>query len=454
MNEMQKLEGRNTYTPTNAPQVRGNCDSVIKHHCEVGEVLQSLKTLSNNSDVDLLQHTGGHKATVYAYVINKNGQPLMPCKPAKARHLLKEGKAEVINRKPFTIRLLWVCEDNVEPITLGIDAGYSEVGFSAVSDEKELMSGELTLRKGISKLIEQNNNYRKEKRGRLWHRPPRFDNRARPEGWLAPSIQHKLDSHIRLVEQMKAILPITNVIVEVASFDIQKIKNPDIEGKEYQEGEQLGFWNVREYVLHRDNHTCQHCKGKKKDKILQVHHINGKKEGATDRPEELMTVCITCHDEHHTGIDIIPAKKIRNFKPETFMTIVHWKLTEILNCEHTFGYLTKNDRIKQGLEKSHVNDAFIIAGGNIQGRCNPYMIKQIRRNNRSIQMNRKGYKPSIRRQRYKLQPNDLVRCERYSMAQRIKGTTDYGRYVALKDGTYVNVKNVEVICYGKGMCYT
>jgi len=191
MKTMQKLDGRDTYTPTDAPQVRSNCDSVIKHDCEVGQVLQSLKTPSNNSDVDLLQHTGGHNATMYAYVINKNGKPLMPCKPAKARHLLKQGRAKVINRKPFTIRLLWDCEDNVQPITLGIDAGYSKVGFSAVSESKELMSGELTLRKGINKLIEQKSNYRRTRRNKLWHRPPRFLNRAKPKGRLPPSIQHK-----------------------------------------------------------------------------------------------------------------------------------------------------------------------------------------------------------------------------------------------------------------------
>jgi len=451
METVQKLDGRDTYTPTDAPQVRSNCDSVIKHDCEVGQVLQSLKTPTNNSDVDLLQHTGGHKATVYAYVINKNGEPLMPCKPAKARHLLKEGRAEVINRKPFTIRLLWDCEDNVQPIRLGIDAGYSTVGFSAVSDKKELVSGELTLMKGISKRIEQKRNYRRTKRNKLWYRQPRFLNRAKPKGWLAPSIQHKLDSHVRLVEQMKAILPITKVIVEVASFDIQKIKNPDIEGEEYQQGEQMGFWNVREYVIHRDNHKCQHCKGKKKDKILQVHHINGRIEGATDRPEELMTVCMTCHDEHHTGIDIIPAKEIKNFKPEIFMTIVHWKLTELLDCEHTFGYITKHNRIKQGLAKSHVNDAFIIADGISQERCKSYEAIQTRRNNRCIQCNRKGYKPSIRRQRYKLQPNDLVRCGRKE--HRVKGVHCLGSRVIFKNKKTASVNNVKLICYGKGMCY-
>jgi len=182
-----------------------------------------------------------------------------------------------------------------------------------------------------------------------------------------------------------------------------------------------------------------------------VHHINSKKEGATDRPEELLTVCKTCHDGHHDGIDIIPMKEIKNFKPETFMTMVHWKLTELLDCEHTFGYITKTNRIKQGLEKSHVNDAFIIAGGAKQERCLPHDVKQVRRNNRSIQMNRKGYKLAIRRKRYKLQPNDLVRFER--VKRRVKGVHCYGSRAILDNKKSVAITKIKLICYGKGICY-
>jgi len=449
---MQKLGGRDTYAPTDAPQVRGNCDSVIKHgQCD--QVLRNLKTPSNSSGVDQLQHTGGPKANVYAYVLNMDGQPLMPCKPAKARHLLKEGKAEVIRCRPFTIRLLWDCEVNVQPITLGIDSGYKNIGFSVMAEKAELMSGEVELRTDIPKKLEQRRQYRRNRRNRLWHREPRFDNRGRGEGWLAPSIQHKFDSHIRLVEKIKQLLPVTKVIVEVASFDIQKIKNPDISGAEYQQGDRLGFWNVREYILHRDNHTCQHCKGKSKDKILQVHHINSKKEGATNRPEELLTVCKTCHDSHHEGINVISEKEIHRFKPETFMTTVRWKLVNTLDCKHTYGHITKSNRIKRGLEKSHVNDAFIIAGGTIQERCELYVIKQVRRNNRCLQKNRKGFKPSIRRQRYSLQPNDLVKYDK--KVCRVKGVFSYGKWVRLVDsiGNIVNsnIKNVELICYGKGI---
>lgn len=444
---MQKLETRNTYTPLDASQVQGNCDSAIKHGHPV-QVLQSLKTVSNNSDVNQHQHTGG--LNVIVYVLNKKGKPLMPCKPAKARHLLEQNKAKVVSRKPFTIQLLWKCKHNTQPVKLGIDAGYQYVGVSATSNKKELFSAEVTLRTDIPKKLQEKAMYRRNRRNRLWYRKPRFDNRGRSDDWLAPSIQHKLNSHIRLVEKVKKLLPITKVTIEIAGFDIQKIKNPDIQGVEYQQGEQLGFWNIREYVLHRDNHTCQHCKGKKKDPILQVHHVNGKKEGATDRPEGLLTVCKTCHDEHHKGINIIPEKKIKSFKPETFMTIVKWKIVNILGCEHTYGYITKHNRIKHGIKKAHVNDAFVIAGGTKDMvKCKPFVFKQRRRNNRGIQLNRKGFKPSIRKKRYSLQPNDVVRYK--GKEHLVKGVHCRGKRVMLDVKKSVAIKKLELIYYGKGI---
>ncbi len=109
---------------------------------------------------------------------------------------------------------------------------------------------------GMSERLTERRKYRNQSRSRLRHRKPRFDNRKRSEGWLAPSIQHKLDSHIKLIEGLKEVLPVTKTVVEVASFDIQKIKIPEIEGSQYQEGEQKNFWNLREYILHRDNHKC------------------------------------------------------------------------------------------------------------------------------------------------------------------------------------------------------
>ncbi len=210
----------------------------------------------------------------------------------------------------------------------------------------------------------------------------------KPEGWIAPSIQHKLDSHIKIIAKIYNILPITTTVVEVANFDIQKIKHPEIEGKHYQSGEKLGFWNVREYILHRDNHTCQHCRGKSKDRILNIHHIESRQIGG-DRPGNLIALCNTCHKKHHRGDITLKVKKSNGFKTATFMSTIRWKLVNALQAmygdvTHTYGYITKHNRIKFSLEKSHINDAFVIAGGSTQTRNQQYYIKQVRKQNRKL----------------------------------------------------------------------
>ena len=118
---------------------------------------------------------------------------------------------------------------------MGVDSGYTHIGLSVATDEREVYSSEVQLRNDIVELLSERRQYRRFRRYRkTWYRKPRFLNRKKPEGWLAPSIQHKLDSHIKAIEQVKKILPVTKINIEVAAFDIQKIKNPDISGREYQ----------------------------------------------------------------------------------------------------------------------------------------------------------------------------------------------------------------------------
>jgi len=197
------------------------------------------------------------------YVISKSGKPLMPTnRHGKVRILLKEKKAKVVQNKPFTIQLLYDSKEYTQPVSLGIDSGYTYIGYSAITEDTELISGEVELLSGQSERLKEKAMYRRQRRQRLRYRKPRFDNRKRAEGWLAPSIQHKLDSHIRFIEKLKKILPITNITIEVASFDTHKLKNPSVSGEDYQNGEQEGFFNLREYIFHRDSHTCQVCGSK------------------------------------------------------------------------------------------------------------------------------------------------------------------------------------------------
>ena len=308
----------------------------------------------------------------------------MPCSPRKARVLLKEGKANVIQRIPFTIQLTIPTGETKQKITLGVDSGFTHIGLSAVSAEEELFSADVSLRSDIVKLNSEKAMYRRNRRGRKTrYRKPRFLNRVKAKGWLAPSIQHKLDSHKKLINMVKQILPVSKVIIEVAAFDIQKIKNPNIFGIGYQQGEQTDFWNVREYVLYRDSHKCQAPKCGHKDPTLNVHHIVSRQTGG-DRPANLITLCETCHNNHHKGNVELKIKRTNGFKAETFMSMVRWRLTQETEASPTFGYITKNGRISLGLDKSHVNDAFVIAKGSQQKRAGRLTIKQVRKCNRKL----------------------------------------------------------------------
>ena len=350
---------------------------------------------------------------------------------------------------------------------------------------------------GMTERAEERRMYRSNRRNRKRYRKERFDNRKCDKGWLAPSIQHKLDTHIRLVEFIKTILPISKIIVEVANFDIQKIKNPDISGTEYQEGERKGFSNTREYVLHRDRHKCQNpnCKNKDKNLILVVHHIEQRSDRTNNHHSNLITLCNRCHTPtNHKGFLKDWKPNLRPFKAETFMSIVRWRLVNQLDCEHTYGHLTKQKRFEHGIKKSHANDAFVIAGGTTQIRSVQYQVKQVRRNNRSLEKfydatyidardgkkkkgselscgrttrntslngeNLRKYRQhktskgrrSIRRFRHPFQPSDFVRCEQ--KLYHVTGSQNLGTYVRLKElKKAVSVKKIQLVKYGKGLLW-
>ena len=326
------------------------------------------------------------------YVQDIDGKPMMPTtRHGKVRRLLKDNKAVVVNTCPFTIKLTYKTSYYKQEIVLGVDAGTKHVGLSATTKSKELYSGEVILRNDIVELLSTRRESRRTRRNRLRYRKPRFENRVKSKrlGWVAPSVRHRIDAHIRIINNVCSILPVSRVIVEVAQFDTQKIKNPEISGKEYQEGDQLGFWNVREYVLARDGHKCQHCKGKSKDPILNIHHIESRKTGG-DSPSNLITLCETCHKEFHKGNIKLKVKRGKSLRDAAVMGIMKWRLYDKLkslypNVRMTFGYITKHDRINHGIEKSHVSDAFVISRNFDSERLGYYYKRKlVRRHNRQI----------------------------------------------------------------------
>ena len=328
------------------------------------------------------------------YVLNRDGEPLMPTdRHGKVRRLLKEGKAKVVRREPFTIQLLYETTNYTQDITLGVDAGSKHIGLSASTDKKELFAADVELRTDIVDKLSARREARRSRRGRKTrYRAPRFDNRRRPDGWLTPSVQHKVDCHLNRIAFVHSILPVTNIIVECAAFDIQKLKNPDIEGTEYQQGDQMGFWNVREYVLFRDGHKCFHCG--KTDVPLNVHHLESRKTGGNS-PANLITLCEECHKKYHSLSEKQQAKwklpkRAPSYRDAAFMGIMRWAVYGALKEQYrdvtmTYGYVTKNTRISLGLEKSHVNDTYCIAGNLSAVPLEMVLVqKKVRRNNRQM----------------------------------------------------------------------
>lgn len=379
------------------------------------------------------------------YVQDINGEPLMPTKRhGKVRRLLKDHKAVVVNLCPFTIRLTYITTNYKQEVTLSVDAGTRHIGLSATTKSNELYASEVILRSDIVDILATRREQRRTRRYRLRYRKPRFNNRIKSKrpGWVAPSVRYKVDVHLKAVERICSMLPISRIVVEVAQFDTQKIKNPDISGKEYQEGEQLGFWNVREYVLARDGHKCQHCKGRSKDPILNVHHIESRKTGG-DSPSNLITLCETCHKAYHRGDINLKAKRGKSLRNAAMMGIMKWKLYDALksiypNVNMTFGYITKYNRIHNGIEKSHVSDAFTISKNFNAKRLNYYYkIKLVRRHNRQI------HKFKILKGGKKKMNQSPFEVFGFRLFDRIMFDNQYYFVYGRRDSGYFNIRDID-----------
>ena len=348
------------------------------------------------------------------YVLNRHGRPLMPCTQAKARHLLDAGKAKVKHRTPFTIQLLYGSTGYAQEVILGVDAGSKTIGLSASTETEELFSAEVKPRNDVVELMSVRRQFRRARRNRTTrYRKPRFDNRVRSKhkGWLAPSVEVKIQEHITAIKTVCRILPVSKVVVETAEFDLQLLKaiadgKPVPQGEDYQHGEMYGHYNVRQYVLWRDGYTCQCCGAhatQKKEVRLHVHHLESRKVGG-DAPDNQVTLCESCHKKLHKGLIAekdFKKRKRRSTRDATFMGIMRKTLMQRLCAElpipvvETRGYITKATREKLlVLPKSHTNDALAVAHGpqgfragylpNIWQADRLYTIRPVRHHNRQL----------------------------------------------------------------------
>ena len=338
------------------------------------------------------------------YVLDFYGQPLMPTsRHGKVRHLLKSGKAKVVKKCPFTIKLLYKTTNYTQNLILGVDTGSSHVGFAVCNPTKSeiVYSSDVQLRNDIKNRMDDRRGYRKSRRSRKTrYRKARFLNRKNSirKDRFNPTMVSKISSHIREIEFIKSILPITKLVLELGTFDCHLMKNKDIPFNRhwgYQKGPNYGFESTKAKVLNRDNYTCQCCKTKKG--TLHVHHIIYRSNGGSDKMENLITLCENCHKKLHDG-------KLKNFeaklsgkkkgmlKHATQMNSIRIQLLkEYPEAIETFGYITKANRQLLNISKDHYIDACVIAsGGNIfTNNEKTFYKKVVGKENRSLSIFRK-----------------------------------------------------------------
>ena len=288
--------------------------------------------------------------------------------------------------------------------------------------------------------------YRKGRRRELRYREPRFLNRKKPEGWLPPSIQRRYDAHVKLINLYQEILPIKeeDITIEIGQFDTAKLINPEISGIEYQQGDLYGYENVKAFLFAREKGCCQMCNEEiKKGQKIHIHHCKERGEAGTNSPKNLALLHEKCHKKlHKKGMKLSAPKE---YKSSTFMAIIANKFKkDFPKAKLTYGYITAVNRKILGLSKTHYNDAFVIAGGQNQERCETIVIRQKHRNNRVLQLNRKGFAPSIRKQRYKIQPKDLIWINGEKLV--VSGTHNKGKNVMCEGSKKsIPVKKIEKI---------
>ena len=312
---------------------------------------------------------------MFVYVLDINGQPLMPTSRfGKVRRLLKEGKAKVVKSCPFIIKLLYKPETHVvQECTLGVDTGSIYIGTAVYSEGKILYQAETKIRNDIKSKMDKRRSYRKFRRCRKCrYRKARWLNRKNSikKDRFSPTMRSKFDSHIREIEFIKTILPISILVLETGIFDPNLLNHKDEAFNRhwgYQKGPNYGFTNSKEACYNRDDYICQCCKTKKG--TFNAHHIIYRSNGGADTLDNLITLCENCHKKLHRGElkafeTKLIGKKKGQLKHATQMNSIRVQLLKKYpDAIETFGAITKANREALDIPKKHYTDACIIASG-------------------------------------------------------------------------------------------
>lgn len=447
-------------------------------------------------------------------IISKSGKRLMPTKRlGKVRNMLRDGRAVVVGRRPFTVQLTYeTTEYTAEKLELAVDTGYQYAGLSVKSNIREYDRAQFNFLQNEKEKHDDQRSYRRTRRNRRRYRAPRFNNRVRSkrEGWLAPSIRNKIDRHLDIIDRYVRSMPITDIILEVGQFDPRVLDAVDKglplpEGLDYQHGPMYGVNTLREAVFQRDHYKCCFCgrSALKNGAILHVHHTLFWKGIHRDRVSELTTACEKCHTppNHKPGGKLwgaVPKDFVKGYPEATFMNQAKWALYNAVKAKYgdsihvhiTYGAATKESRIGLGLEKSHTNDAFSMGVCHPSERAEESIFQKVRRNNRILsrfydskyidsrdgskksgaqlfngRINRNHKKDSENLHKYRAQKvskgRTPTRTRRYPFQPgdevlykgkvvRIAGAQHYGEYLAVKGQKAIKAKDVRIYKYAGG----
>ena len=429
----------------------------------------------------------------YIYVVDSNGEPVMPTsRLGMVRRWLKSGQAIWYGNSRKTIQFVRPITTHTQKLTLGVDAGF-HLGLSVVGNHREYYSAE-SIRKSEKNKLTTRRELRRTRRSRLRHRQARFNNRKRKANWLAPSIQHRLDFTIKEIKRVYDFLPITNLVVEVTPFDNQKLINPKIKPWEYTQGKMHGYKTIKEYLLARDNYRDALDGKQYPASQLRVHHLVQRKDGGTNQPDNLVLLSNVHHNQaNHVNGTLAKLRnnrqKIIDYQGAYFMSVLAMRLSNYFdNYTTTQGYITANLRHLYQIEKSHRNDAFVIAGGTDEDlrTSNAFLRTKVANNNRALQKfydakyidSRDGKKKSgkelssgrtrrsreipydnqrvfrkekvtkgrvsIRQNHYQIRPHDIVLNTKTNRIEIAKGVNSRGKSVVFQ--TKKAVATSKVIC--------
>lgn len=387
-------------------------------------------------------------------VISRNGKQLMPTtRYGKVRRMIKEGRAVVVSKKPFTIRLLFDTTEIAQHVNIGVDPG-DTTGYAAVLDNgKVVEKGEIRLRTDVKSLLAARKVLRRGRRSRnTRYRKPRFLNRRRPEGWLPPSIRQKAEHIISKINEIISYFPDYTLKVEINKFDMQKLANPEINGTGYQQGDLYGYENAKQFLLVRENGKCQLCgKGYKEGDGWHAHHVIPRAKGGTNKPDNLALLHKSCHVSGHKTGAIRKLKKPKQFVAAAMYNAVRYKLMDGFKAMlgdkvlFTYGYITAVRRRELNIEKEHYNDAIAVTGTvTVKDNGAVTVIKQVRKKKRSLHeaIPRKGRKtPNVCAVRNKKNTDRVfVNGSLYALNDKVKvsGITGYitgftGKYAYIQD---------------------